>query len=234
MRKVFWVFSINFIIDMCFLSASMGGNVLQENIEGHFAAKALFIVQVDLPDTLLENIRSLNEEIKHTWPDAKYYRETIDFGKVFSALEEGYIFERPIPDFIVEIRNKLFQIFKNQINEDVTADDYDNCIITIYQSGNGIAPHIDRNFEWASTNENRKYYFDDSVIGLIVEPDITQSLYFEDPKVGEKSRFYLEEKPGTAFLFQDSLRNEWKHGLFPVERERISMSFRRVMVKDLE
>ena len=70
------------------------------------------------------------------------------------------------------------------------------------------------------------------MIGLIVEPDSTQNLYFENPKIGEKSRFFLEEKAGTAFLFQDALRNEWKHGLLPVARERISMTFRRVMVKD--
>jgi hypothetical protein len=199
---------------------------------GNTIEQSLFIVQIDLPETLIENIRSLNDEIKHTWSDARYYRETIDFGKVFPALEEGYIIERPIPDFVAKIPNQLFQIFQNQMDENITADDYDNCIITIYQSGNGIAPHIDRNWEWADKDENRKYYFGDSIIGLIVEPDVTQSLYFEDPKIGEKSRFYLEEKPGTAFLFQDSLRNAWKHGLLPVERERISMTFRRVMVKE--
>ncbi len=230
MRK-FWMVSLHFIISMCSLSASMVSTISQEDVDGHLNPKSLFVVQMDLPETLLKNIRSLNEEIKHTWPDAKYYRETIDFGKVFPALEEGYIIERPIPNFIAEIRNQLFQIFKNQIKEDVTADDYDNCIITIYQSGNGIAPHIDRNLEWASKNENRKYYFGDSIIGLVVEPDITQSLYFENPKVGEKSRFYLEERPGIAFLFQDSLRNEWKHGLLPVGRERISMTFRRVLTR---
>ena len=152
MRKSFWKFSLHFIIsmyslNMCALNASMASNVVQENIESHFDAKALFIVQVDLPKALLENIRLLNEEIKHTWPDAKYYRETIDFGKVFPALEEGYLIERPIPDFIAEIRHQLFQVFKNQMHEDLTAADYDNCIITIYQSGNGIAPHIDRNFD---------------------------------------------------------------------------------------
>jgi len=234
MPKLLWVFILHFIINMSFLSASIVNDTLQEDIADQFGAKALFIVQVNLPETLLENIRSLDEEIKHTWPDAKYYSETIDFGKVFPALEEGYIIERPIPDFIAEIRNTLFQIFKFQFNEDETAEDYDNCIITIYHSGNGIAPHIDRNLEWANKNENRKYYFGDSVIGLIVEPDVIQSLYFENPKVGEKSRFYLEEKPGTAFLFQDSLRNEWTHGLLPVVRERISMTFRRVMVKDSE
>jgi hypothetical protein len=229
MRKLFWMFSLYFILRICSLSAAMVSHVPHEDVEGHFNAKFLLIAQVDLPENLLENIRSLNQEIKHAWPDAKYYRETIDFGKVFPALEEGCIIERPIPEFIAEIRNQLFQVFKNQINENVTADDYDNCIITIYQSGDGIAPHIDRNLEWASKNENRKYYFGDSVIGLIVEPDITQSLYFEDPKAGEKSRFYLDEKSGTAFLFQGALRNEWKHGLLPIARERISMTFRRVM-----
>lgn len=206
------------------------GNTLYACVD--FPDNNLFVEQVELPEKLLENIRSLNDEIKYTWPDSTFYRETIDFGKVFPALEEGFLIERPIPPFIADIRNQLFQLFKNQINEGITADDYDNCIVTIYQAGNGIAPHIDRNYEWANRSRDRKYYFDESVIGLIVEPDTVQSLYFEDPKVGEKSRFYLEEKSGTAFLFKGVLRNEWKHGLLPVERERISMTFRRVLAKD--
>lgn len=226
MRK-FLVLSLS-IISMFSLTASTVTKL------DHFNTGSLFITQIDLPETLLENIRSLNEEIKHAWPDSTYYRETIDFGKVFPALEEGHLIERPIPHFIAEIRNQLFEIFKNQINEDVTADAYDNCIITIYRSGNGIAPHLDRNFEWANKNENRKYYFGNSVIGLIVYPDTAQSLYFEHPKIGEESRFYLDEKPGTAFLFQDSLRNEWKHGLLPIAHERISITFRRVIQKNPE
>jgi hypothetical protein len=221
MSNLFWITSLYIFIAICSIHA-------REEIKDHFTVNSLFFAQIDLPETLLENIRSLREEIKHAWPDAKHYRETIDFGKVFPALEEGCLTERPIPDFIAEIRNQLFQVFKHQINENVSAEDYDNCIITIYQPGNGIAPHIDRNFEWSSKNENRKYYFGESIIGLIVEPDTVQSLYFENPEVGEKSRFYLDEKPGSAFLFQGSLRNQWKHGLLPVERERISMTFRRV------
>lgn len=143
MCKLFCMLLLNFII-MCSLNASIGGNISQEEVvNSYLNVKSLFIEQIDLPETLIENIRSLNEEIKHTWPDAKYYRETIDFGIVFPALEEGCIIERPIPDFVAEICNQLFQVFKNQINDNVTADDYDNCIITIYQSGNGIAPHID-------------------------------------------------------------------------------------------
>lgn len=228
MCKFLWLFSLHFIS----LNADIANNVPQDVAQSHCHVKTLFTVQIDLPETLLENIHSLNQENMHTWADAKYYRETIDFGKVFPALEEGHIIERPIPDFIAEIRNQLFHIFKNQIKEDATAEAYDNCIITIYQSGNGIAPHVDRNFEWASKNEKRKYYFDDSIIGLIVKPDIVQSLYFENPNDEEQSRFYLKEKAGFAFMFQDSLRNEWKHGLLPVTQERISMTFRRVMSKD--
>ena len=56
---------------------------------------------------------------------------------------------------------------------------YDNIILTIYRSGDGIAPHIDRNLEWALRAEHRKYYFGQISMGLIVEPDTLQSLFFQ-------------------------------------------------------
>lgn len=186
--------------------------------------QALFIKQIDLPAEFTETVLSLSTT---TWPNSTYYRETIDFGKVFPALEEGIIIEVPIPSFVTEIRAKLFEIFKDHLQE-TTAEEYDNCIITIYHCGDGIAPHIDRNLEWAMKSPNRKYYFGDSVIGLIIEPDLEQSLYFEHPLEG---RFYLKEHPGTAYLFQDALRHEWRHGLFPVAQRRISMTFRKVVFK---
>lgn len=214
---------ILFLFVLCFSYMSAIANNIGEN--------ELFIEQIDLPESLLGDILSLSDEIKHTWPDAKYYRETIDFGKVFPALEEGRVIERPIPPFVSEIRDRLFEVFQSRMHEGDRAEDYDNCIITIYQSGDGIAPHIDRNLEWANKREERKYYFDESIIGLVIEPDSLQSLYFENPKVGEASRFYLDEKRGTAFLFQGPLRNEWKHGLLPIAHRRVSMTFRKVKPK---
>lgn len=189
----------------------------------------LYIAQIDLPKSLAEEILLLSEKIKYSWPDTYYYRETIDFGKVFHELEKNNIVERPIPLFVKEVRKQLFEIFKNQLPKNDCPEDYDNCIITIYQPGYGIDAHIDQNLEWAKVKEGRHYYFGESIIGLIIEPDTLQSLFFENPKIGEASRFYLEEKVGTAFLFQGSLRNEWKHGVPPVEKRRISMTFRKVL-----
>jgi hypothetical protein len=191
-------------------------------------ADDLFVEQIELPTDLQENILSLSKEIKYSWPKATYHRETIDFGIVFPTLEEGRMIERPMPPFIIEIRNLVFELFRSRLEEGASAEDFNNCIITIYQTGDGIAPHIDRNLEWATQNEARKYYFGASVMGLIVEPDTQQSLYFENPQIGKESRFYLQEKPGTAFLFQGLLRNEWKHGLHPIEQRRISLTFRKV------
>lgn len=199
------------------------------NLENCAPANALFVTHIDLSENLIQMVHALRDEVKHEWSDATYYRETLDFGKVFHALEEGRLMERPIPPFIVEIRNQLFEVFKQQLSQNDCAEDYDNCIITIYGPGDGIAPHVDRNLQWASMSCNRNYYFDDSVIGLIVEPDTMQSLFFENPEVGETSRFHLEEKPGTAFLFQGTLRHQWKHGLHPITQRRISMTFRKVL-----
>ncbi len=220
---------ITFLI-ISFLGSAAFGNDLP--ILQRTPVDALFIAHMDLPKSLVENIHALSEEIKHTWPDAHYYRETIDFGKVFHALEKGRLVERPIPAFIAGIRNQVFELFKDQLDPKDCALDYDNCIVTMYQPGDGIAPHIDRNLTWAQMKEERTYYFDESIIGLIVEPDTVQNLFFENPKIGESSRFYLEEKPGTAFLFKGTLRHEWKHGLLPVKKGRISMTFRKVLKKE--
>ena len=228
MGNLFWMIFLSLMIRIFTLNAGM---VSEEDIEKHPSINTLFTVQIDLPQTFLENILSL-EEAKRPWYDTTYYRETINFGKDFPALEEGRVIERPIPDFIAEVRDQLFQIFKKEIKDDLTPEDYDNCIITIYKSWDGIAPHIDRNLEWANRDESRKYYFGESIIGLIVEPDSEQSLFFQNPNLGETSRFYLEEKQGTAFLFQDSLRNEWEHGLLPVAKGRISITFRHVILKN--
>ncbi len=189
---------------------------------------SLTILKIDLPESFLSNIEALENEVRHQWNQATYYRETIDFGKVFPALEEGRLEEKPIPPFIVEIRNQLFEKFKEKLDENDRPEDYDNIILTIYQSGDGIAPHIDRNLEWALRAEDRKYYFGESIIGLIVEPDTLQSLFFQNPALGEESRFYLNEEQGTAFLFQGELRHKWKHGLLPIENRRISITFRKV------
>jgi len=149
-------------------------------------------------------------------------------GKCFQLSKRGGLKKGPFPPFIVEIRNQLFEKFKEELDENDLPEDYDNIILTIYQSGDGIAPHIDRNLEWALRAENRRYYFGESIMGLIVEPDTMQSLFFQDPAVGEESRFHLNEEQGTAFLFQGELRHKWKHGLLPIENRRISITFRKV------
>ena len=191
---------------------------------------SLYVTKIDLPESFLKEIQMLENEDRHHWNQATYYRETIDYGKVFPALEEGRIEEKPIPPFIVDIRDRLFEKFRDQLPEMEKPEDYDNIILTIYHSGDGIAPHIDRNQTWASLSENRKYYFGDSILGLVIEPDTEQSLFFQNPAVGEASRFYVHEESGTAFLFQDELRHKWKHGLLPIKNKRISITFRKVEV----
>lgn len=74
---------------------------------------SIYVAQIDLPQTILDTILSLDQDIKHSWPNANYYRETIDFGKIFPALQEGLLLERPIPKFIAEIRKIVFEQFKD-------------------------------------------------------------------------------------------------------------------------
>ncbi|HUD02024.1 MAG TPA: hypothetical protein VMR37_06830, partial [Rhabdochlamydiaceae bacterium] len=80
----------------------------------------------------------------------------------------------------------------------------------------------------AKDGRERNYYFGDSILGLILVPDTRQSIYFLSP-AGE--RIVLEEGEGTAFLFQGSLRQKWKHAVDATETSRVSMTFRKVVFK---
>ena len=182
-------------------------------------------------DLLIQKITSISDEQKYRWDRAKIHRETIDFGIVFPALEGGKVVDRPMPDFIMEIRKKVFETFKDKIKDGQSPDEFDNCIVSIYKKGDGIAPHIDRRATLAKDGKERNYYFGDSILGLVLKPDSKQSLYFIDPLTGQQSKLRLNEQPGLAYLFQGDLRQTWQHGLDPVEDERITLTFRKVQWK---
>jgi hypothetical protein len=92
-----------------------------------------------------------------------------------------------------------------------------------------MVPHVDRAVTGAKDGRARKYYFGDSILGLILVPDTRESIYFTNPETGEK--IFLKEEKGTAFLFQGALRQKWKHALDPIATSRVSVTFRKVNFK---
>ncbi len=126
---------------------------------------------------------------------------------------------------------KIFSTFKDQLTDIASPEELNHCIVTFYGPGQGITPHADRSLKPSRDGKERTYYFSNSILGLILIPDTQQSLYFIDPQIGESSRFFLPEQAGMAYLFQGPLRYDWHHGLFPVETGRVSLNFRKVILK---
>jgi hypothetical protein len=179
-------------------------------------------------DEVIEKMRSIPPGERMRWPDAKLYRETVEFGLIYHQLEAGKIVENPMPGCVVKIRQMLHQRFREKIQEGSRPEEFNNCIVNFYKTGDGMVPHIDRSVNGAKDGRERNYYFGDSILGLILVPDTRQSIYFSSPE-GEK--IVLKEEKGTAFLFQGEIRQKWKHAVDPIETSRVSMTFRKVVFK---
>jgi hypothetical protein len=177
----------------------------------------------------IEKIRSIPVQERFRWSAAKLPRDTLEFGMVYRELEEGRTVVHPMPECIVNIRKILHARFQDKISEGLRPEEFDNCIVSIYEAGDGMAPHVDRSQAIARDGKERNYYFGDSIFGLILVPDTKERLYFINPENNEK--IFLNEEKGMAFLFQGQLRQKWKHGLDPVETSRISLTFRKVNFK---
>src|SRR5262249_26693278 len=138
----------------------------------------LFVADLpeDLVHTVEEGIQESEEEI-HTWTSRGLHRQTLEFGKSFSALERGEVIEKPLPEYLETVRKHLFTLFQVQLGlRDV--NDLDNTIVSIYKKGDGIPAHIDRANQPARDGRERNYYFGDCILGYIVRPDTRESLYF--------------------------------------------------------
>jgi hypothetical protein len=197
-------------------------------------ASAVCIYQYRLEDSLIHEaiteINSIPKEERFRWAAAKLYRETLEFGLIYRHLEEGKIVENPMPACVAKIRQILHAKFHDQIHDGASSEEFNNCIVSFYKAGDGMVPHIDRAARGAKDGRERNYFFGNSILGVILAADTKQSLYFLNPDSNEK--IVMEEKKGTAFLFQGPLRQTWKHGLDPIETTRVSMTFRKVIFRD--
>lgn len=174
-------------------------------------------------DTLEKEISRMDSENAIHWKDAAgLQRRTFEFGVSFKEIERtGQIVKRDLPDFLLRTREEVVGLFRQQLAEKDPSQ-YENCIVTLYDKGEGIKPHTDRD------------YFGPDILGLIVQPDtssdpdkIPATLCFHKP--GTDERIDLSEKRGTAYLIQGDLRYGWTHQLSPVVQQRISIQFRTVI-----
>jgi hypothetical protein len=187
------------------------------------------VLQESLVQETLDAMNAIPAEQRIKWTTAKLYRETIEFGVIYHQLEEDKRVEVPMLESVAKVRHVLHERFRDKIAEGSRPEDFDNCIVSIYKAGGGMVPHVDRAVTGAKDGRARKYYFGDSILGLILVPDTRESIYFTNPETGEK--IFLKEEKGTAFLFQGALRQKWKHALDPIATSRVSVTFRKVNFK---
>lgn len=155
-------------------------------------------------------------------------RETIEFGHSFIKMRRGdFSSYDPLPQFLVDLCQ--YAIGKLEAAGEPPlppATDFNNCILSVYQPGYKLEPHIDQNRKNAG---DRGFYFGDVIIGIILRPDTQSRFYIHETSVKEElpacRKIFIDESIGTVFVLNGSNRSFF-HGVAPVERSRISLIFR--------
>ena len=110
------------------------------------------------------------------------------------------------------------------------ASPFNNCIISAYEPGFKLAPHIDAHkSKPAMSQEGRIFYYDD-ILGVVVEADEEGKLYLLDtPNIrdiasGTARKHFIEEEDGTVYLLNGAERLFY-HGVSDIKRRRLSIVF---------
>ena len=152
-------------------------------------------LRADIVENVKKEILTLSGWI--SWPgrDRVVQRYTVEFGFSFKVAEQkGRREDLPIPPFVMELRRAAVERLRTHLK--VTApEQYENCILTVYDTGGKIDAHTDRPC------------FGDEIVGVIIEPDtatngLSSKLCF---RFGQKKHL-LQERKGTAYAITGSLR----------------------------
>jgi len=166
--------------------------------------------------------------------NTKTIRKTYSFGyDFFSLLDNDRTFV-PIPDYLQELCRLSINSFSQQYDLG-EVQDYSNVIISYYQSGYKLEPHVDVDFSHQFTDgKHVNFYYGENVIGVILQPDDNGRLYIlkandintidQGDKVLE-----LQEEVGTTYLLTGKYRRKpYYHGVNTVNNSRITVTFRTV------
>ncbi len=168
-------------------------------------------------------------------------RQTTEYGYVFQKLRQGDDSFTPFPDELVTLCALALRELGDKTNlklpsvEDITQRG--NCIISDYETGDELAPHIDYDKARAKyRGQDLSFYFGESVIGVVLEADESGTLYIQpsskerrhNPHKAQK----IDEHDGSIFLLNGRARNDFEHGVTPVKEKRLSVTFRTVEWRD--
>ena len=178
---------------------------------------------IDYAKTMLRQTVLGSAEIE-TQNTAKTQRNTYNFGYNYRRLQKGDRSQTPIPGFLFNLCQKALCGLKRSAGIKLPdASLYTNCIVSVYGPGFKLQPHIDVNQELA-TKRGMDFYFDDNIIGVVLQADRHGSLYLQDH---HGKSWPVREENGTAFLLSGPTRH-CPHGVNEVAVERLSATFRIV------
>ena len=168
---------------------------------------------------------------------AETNRMSYSFGYDYFRMEVGDYTYAPIPGPLqVLLREGLESLKAVAKVKNSNPQAYQSCIVSIYQTGGQLEPHVDVDSPKDTSLVNpRDFFFGDEVIGVILEADRDGKFYLlesksEGPQSYDRNRaIYLDEEAGTVFLLSGPRRRApFFHGVSPVKGRRISVTYRTV------
>lgn len=179
---------------------------------------------------LPEIMEEVNQEFS-LQDDQRTKRNTREYGYSFFEMENGNFTLYSIPHLLKDLGKEICKALGFSSHE------FTNIILSVYEEGFHLEPHVDTN---EKDHLNSLYYFDENVFGIIIEADPTGHLYFIQHDTNETlpsldptcSVYDLDEQDGTIFCLQGKYRfAPYNHGVTQVANRRISITFRKVIIK---
>lgn len=173
----------------------------------------------------------------HNQHNHRTKRQTLNFGYDFVKLRLGDKRFTPIPLSLQTLCEDAVRSLQRKVDHPLpSAEAFKNCIISIYKHGDKLEPHIDTDRPGL---DKYGFCFGDDIIGVILEADRNGKFYIQEapansrrPHFDAARAFILPEQDGTAFLLNgEARRSPYFHGVSPVDKRRISVTFRSVELK---
>lgn len=118
----------------------------------------------------------MEKEIPLTQDGPATHRSLFEFGYKYTDLIAEKKFFTPIPLVFIKLLEEVLRVLQevthlryNKVN------DFTNCILSIYNAGDTLEPHIDVAQKVTSSNHN--FYFGEDVIGIVLKPDSMGKFY---------------------------------------------------------
>lgn len=175
------------------------------------------------------------QESEHT------HRKIINLGYDYFKLADGDRTFQAIPPMFYDLLQKALDQLKDIADiEVIGATAYLNCIISDYQPGDNLEPHIDVDITKQRTlGKDVDFFFGDEVIGIVLECDDTGKFFIQESLNGERPLTFephgqkVNETDGTTFVLKGTVRRfPYYHGVTPVKNRRLSLTFRTVNFPD--